>query len=249
MLARKNHTSPPNSPGGYRIRPYVPKNRRKLRCRGAQCAPVQLNDSARFHGRTLFAPTAHIRSDVGGGVAGSRSDQSPSGALKHTSGPALRDDGARCAPPSADAPANTRTCRADIESAPTPTKIWPRRGQTVGRRKSVKKNAALLHFLAFPPNDHPFGVPRGRAPWAGPPALSEVAGTFFASFLGVQKGRTPGRIPLQKVTPQGGVTAKRQAPNALPPRFLLAFCKKRQKPPRHRCPHRCAVLGNAAQLG
>ena len=30
----------------------------------------------------------------------SRSDQSPSGALKHTSGPALRDGGARCAPPS-----------------------------------------------------------------------------------------------------------------------------------------------------
>ena len=41
-------------------------------------------------------------------------------------------------------------------------KIWPRRGQTVGRRKSVKKNAALLHFLAFSSNDHPFGVPRGE---------------------------------------------------------------------------------------
>ena len=27
-------------------------------------------------------------------------------------------------------------------------------------------------------------------------ALSEVAGTFFASFLGVQKGRTPGRMTL-----------------------------------------------------
>ena len=58
-----------------------------------------------------------------------------------------------------------KVVRADIESAPTPTKnIWPRRGQTVGQRKSVKKNAALLHFLAFPSNDHPFGVPRGRAP-------------------------------------------------------------------------------------
>ena len=63
-------------------------------------------------------------------------------------------------------------------------------------RKSVKKRAALLHVLAFPFLDHPFGVPRGRAPWAGPPALSEVAGTFFASFLGVQKGRTNGRSPL-----------------------------------------------------
>ena len=97
---------------------------------GALCAPVQLNDSARFHGRTLFAPTAHIRSDVGGGVAGSRSDQCPSGALIRTSGPALLDGGARCAPPSADAPANARALRADMESAPTSTKIWPRRGQS-----------------------------------------------------------------------------------------------------------------------
>ena len=35
---------------------------------GALCAPVQLNDSARFHGRTLFAPTAHVWLCVGGGV-------------------------------------------------------------------------------------------------------------------------------------------------------------------------------------
>ena len=63
-------------------------------------------------------------------------------------------------------------------------------------RKSVKKRAALLHVLAFSFLDLLFGVPRGRAPWAGPPALSEVAGTFFASFLGVQKGRTNGRSSL-----------------------------------------------------
>ena len=93
----------------FHFSPFDPsgaKSRRKLRCRGAQCAPVQLTDSAKFHGRTLFAPTAHIRSDVGGGVAGSRSDQCPSGALNRTSGPALLDGGARCAPPSADAPCN-----------------------------------------------------------------------------------------------------------------------------------------------
>ena len=35
------------------------------------------------------------------------------------------------------------------------------------RRKSVKKRAALLHVLAFSFLDHPFGVPRGRASWAG----------------------------------------------------------------------------------
>ena len=38
---------------------------------------------------------------LGRAAVRSRSDQSPSGALKHTSGPALRDGGARCAPPSA----------------------------------------------------------------------------------------------------------------------------------------------------
>ena len=41
-------------------------------------------------------------------------------------------------------------------------KFWPRRGQCGGRRKSVKKNAALLHFLAFSLTDHPFGVHRGE---------------------------------------------------------------------------------------
>ena len=40
--------------------------------------------------------------------------------------------------------------------------FWPRRGQSVGRRKSVKKNAALLHFLVFSSNDLLFGVPRGE---------------------------------------------------------------------------------------
>ena len=40
-------------------------------------------------------------------------------------------------------------------------------GQSVGRRKSVKKNAALLHFLAFSLADLSSGVPRGRAPLGG----------------------------------------------------------------------------------
>ena len=88
-------------------------------CRGAHCAPVRFSGNTRFSGRTLFAPTAAVWSDVGGGVAGSRSDQCPSGALNRTSGPALLDGGARCAPPSADAPADARTLRADMESAPT----------------------------------------------------------------------------------------------------------------------------------
>ena len=45
----------------------------------------------------------------------------------------------------------------------TPVELfWPRRGQTVGRRKSVKKNAALLHFLGFFSLPLRFGVPRGE---------------------------------------------------------------------------------------
>ena len=35
------------------------------------------------------------------------------------------------------------------------------------KEKSVKNRAALLHGLAFLLLDHLFGVPRGRAPWAG----------------------------------------------------------------------------------
>jgi hypothetical protein len=38
----------------------------------------------------------------------------------------------------------------------------PRRGQSGEERKSVKKNAALLHFLAFLLLDHTFGVLRGE---------------------------------------------------------------------------------------
>ena len=40
----------------------------------------------------------------------------------------------------------------------------PRRGQYGERAKSVKKNAALLHFLAFGAADHLFGVLRGEQP-------------------------------------------------------------------------------------
>ena len=38
----------------------------------------------------------------------------------------------------------------------------PRRGQYGEERKSVKKNAALLRFLAFLLLDHTFGVLRGE---------------------------------------------------------------------------------------
>ena len=88
--------------------------------------------------------------------------------------------------------------------------FWPRRGQTVGRRKSVKKNAALLHFLAFSSNDHLFGVLRGEQPLSRG-SLPRNSETFFASFFGHKKGRPPGRSPLKKALPQG--RQGRQTPN------------------------------------
>ena len=64
----------------------------------------------------------------------------------------------------------------------------PRRGQYGEERKSVKKNAALLHFLAFLLLDHNFGVLRGEQPLRRGP-LPRNSGTFFATFFGHKKGR------------------------------------------------------------
>ena len=55
----------------------------------------KISHMANGHGRAMLAPTAHVWLYVGGGVAGSRSDQCPSGALNRTSGPALLDGGHR----------------------------------------------------------------------------------------------------------------------------------------------------------
>nr|DAW04473.1 MAG TPA: hypothetical protein [Bacteriophage sp.] len=71
----------------------------------------------------------------------------------------------------------------------------PRRGQCGEGPKGVKKNAALLHFLAFGSFDHDFGVPRGEQPLGRGP-LPRNSGTFFATFFGHKKGRPIGRIPL-----------------------------------------------------
>ena len=64
----------------------------------------------------------------------------------------------------------------------------PRRGQCGEGPKGVKKNAALLHFLAFGSFDHDFGVPRGEQPLGRGP-LPRNSGTFFATFFGHKKGR------------------------------------------------------------
>ena len=71
-------------------------------------------------------------------------------------------------------------------------------------RKGVKKNAALLHFLAFAFSDHIFGVPRGEQP-LGRGSLPRNSETFFASFFGHKKGRTTGSMTsLLSAPPQGG---------------------------------------------
>ena len=61
--------------------------------------------------------------------------------------------------------------------------------------KSVKKNAALLHFLAFGPFDHLIGVLRGEQPLSRG-SLPRNSETFFASFFGHKKGRTTGSMTL-----------------------------------------------------
>ena len=43
-------------------------------CRGAQCAPVRFIGYARPRGRTMFATTATMRQDVGGGVPDAPAD-------------------------------------------------------------------------------------------------------------------------------------------------------------------------------
>ena len=70
----------------------------------------------------------------------------------------------------------------------------PRRGQCGEGPKGVKKNAALLHFLAFPLTDLVSGVPRGRAPLGGVRCLA-TAGLFSLPFL-VTKKESLGKLQL-----------------------------------------------------
>ena len=85
----------------------------------------------------------------------------------------------------------------------------PRRGQYGERAKSVKKNAALLHFLAFGPFDHNFGVPRGER---------LAAKTMAASLL-----RKPARVVIR---PAGANIAR--SPVSL--RSTVAPCSQPRNP-------------------
>ena len=73
----------------------------------------------------------------------------------------------------------------------------PRRGQSGEERKSVKKNAALLRFLAFLLLDHTFGVLRGEQPLRRG-SLPRNSETFFVSFFGHKKGKPSGRMPIKR---------------------------------------------------
>ena len=73
----------------------------------------------------------------------------------------------------------------------------PRRGQSGKREKSVKKNAALLHFLGFFPLTLLFGVPRGGVPPLGRGSLPRNSETFSLPFWS-QKGRPKNSMLLYR---------------------------------------------------
>ena len=89
--------------------------------------------------------------------------------------------------------------------------IWPRRGQCGKRKKSVKKNAALLHFLGFFSLTLPFGVLRGEQPLSRASRAIGSSGTLFGSFWG-SKRNTWRKCPIKnKGPPQGGGPRQRES--------------------------------------
>ena len=67
----------------------------------------------------------------------------------------------------------------------------------------MKKNAALLRFLAFLLLDLLVGVPRGRAPWAGVRCLG-TAGLFSLPFLVTKKEGLSEESLYKRVPRRGG---------------------------------------------
>ena len=90
----------------------------------------------------------------------------------------------------------------------------PRRGQSGKRKKSVKKNAALLHFLGFFPLTLLFGVPRSER---------LAAKTMAASLL-----RKPARAVIR---PAGANIAR----SPVSPRSTVAPCSQSRNPLRRGC--------------
>ena len=123
--------------------------------RGEQCSPLRFSGSARPRGASA----------LGGAQRAPPSSRA---------GPLVRFNAHwgidRCAPPQRR-PLRPARKLASTRGGPMtsidPYRVrvegfWPRRGQCGKRKKSVKKNAALLHFLGFFSLTLLFGVPRGE---------------------------------------------------------------------------------------
>ena len=70
---------------------------------------------------------------------------------------------------------------------------------SIGRgRKGVKKNAALLHFLAFAFSDHIFGVLRGEQPLSRASRAIGSSGHLFRFLFWSQKRKVSRKKPFSK---------------------------------------------------
>ena len=94
--------------------------------------------------------------------------------------------------------------QGDPSSTPIES-FWPRRGQSGKRKKSVKKNAALLHFLGFFSLTHLFGVLRGEQPLSRASRAIGSSGHFFRFLFGCPKRKDYRKYAMiLEGLPQGG---------------------------------------------
>ena len=141
-------------------------------CRGEQCSPGELGGSARPRGRAMLAPTAAAQSWLP--FEGSSRRQAGEGwSQEHEPHPATPQS-----------PAVTAPLKG---SHSLHLLFWPWRGQCGEKRKSVKKNAALLRFLAFLLLDLLFGVLRGEQPLSRASRAVGSSGHFFRFLFGCPK--------------------------------------------------------------
>ena len=103
-------------------------------------------------------------------------------------------------------------------------------------RKSVKKSAALLRFLAFLALDPLFGVLRGEQPLSRASRAIGSSGHFFGSFL-VSKRNTSRQKPIKKGSHRKVVTPASANASAISPTFPLP---RRRRSTRPRPPHDAA---------
>ena len=112
--------------GGFNIRPWSRQMPRDIAAsrRGEQCSPEGFHAAAHCHGRTMFAPTHGDGRCLLGNRRGAvhmlpQNCTPPPIATGEQCSPLRPTYGCVQGPPSANAPAITRTLRADSISAPT----------------------------------------------------------------------------------------------------------------------------------